>query len=260
MLGAVAIAEDNYVATFGLVADLAPQGAAESTDGALHVHSGAQIAAFNPTIVQRVADDVDAQLDAATAFHARHGSPAWAVVVRHADAPRFAPAAEARGFTVSQDEPFMVLDPIPDASPTGGLRIRRAADLHEVRLHFDLVARSFGIPIELIEMIISEAFVTDRVHFFIGELDGEPVASSMLSVSDSAGARCAGIYNVGTLEPHRRQGLGEVMTAHAAEVGRRDHGCTVATLQSSAMGYPVYERMGYREVVRWQMWAPPPTL
>lgn len=257
VLGAIDVAEDNFISTFSLLAELAPRGAAAVGEGALHLHSGAQVAPFNPTIVREVPDDVDGLLDAAAAFHEQHESPAWIVAVRAADGAQFAPAAQARGFTVAEDSPFMVLDRIPGSVPVSELQIRRASDLAEVRAHFELVSRSFGTSMALIEVVISEAFLTDRAHLFIGELDGVPVASSMLVVSDGAGVRCAGIYNVGTLEPHRRRGLGEVMTAHAAEIGRRDHGCAVATLQSSPMGYPVYERMGYREVTRWQRWHPP---
>ena len=47
------------------------------------------------------------------------------------------------------------------------------------------------------------------------------------------------------------------MTAHAAELGRVMHGAAIATLQSSAMGFSVYERMGYRTVTDWQVWTPP---
>ena len=43
------------------------------------------------------------------------------------------------------------------------------------------------------------------------------------------------------------------MTAHAAELGRVMHGAAIATLQSSAMGFSVYERMGYRTVTDWQV-------
>jgi hypothetical protein len=34
------------------------------------------------------------------------------------------------------------------------------------------------------------------------------------------------------------------------DAGRR-RGCALATLQASEMGYPVYERMGFRTAVRW---------
>ena len=71
------------------------------------------------------------------------------------------------------------------------------------------------------------------------------------------GIACAGVYNVGTLESHRRRGLGEAMTAYAAELGRAVHGCSIATLQSSAMGLSLYQRMGYRTVTEWQVWMPP---
>jgi len=57
----------------------------------------------------------------------------------------------------------------------------------------------------------------------------------------------AGVYNVATLESHRRRGIGEAMTWRSVSRGR-ETGCVVATLQASELGKPVYERMGFRVV------------
>ena len=55
----------------------------------------------------------------------------------------------------------------------------------------------------------------------------------------------AGIYWVGTLEAWRGKGYGAALTVVAACEGK-ERGCTVASLQASVMGYPVYERIGFK--------------
>lgn len=255
MVDAVEIAEDSFVTAGRLFAELAPTAIVDERDDVLHVHTGAGLATFNPTVVLDLPGDVAGLLDAASEFHRRHESPAWVIAVREPDVDAFAPAATAAGFDVAEEQPFMVLDSIPEADLPGGLTVRRASDLSDVRLHFELISRAFDMPIEAIEIIISEALVDERAPIFIGEVDGEPVTTSMLVVSDGAGVTAAGVYDVATLATHRGRGLGAAMTAHAADVGRRERGCEVATLQSSPMGLSVYESMGYRTVTRWQMWT-----
>jgi ribosomal protein S18 acetylase RimI-like enzyme len=61
------------------------------------------------------------------------------------------------------------------------------------------------------------------------------------------------IANVGVVPQARRRGIGEAMTGRALSDAVRA-GCTAAYLQASAMGYPVYERMGFREVRSWTGW------
>jgi len=81
------------------------------------------------------------------------------------------------------------------------------------------------------------------VEVFVGYVDGSPVASSAIFLNNGV----AGIYNVATVDGHRRRGLGEAMTWHAARRGR-EMGCRFGGLLSSDMGLPVYERMGFRKI------------
>ena len=54
------------------------------------------------------------------------------------------------------------------------------------------------------------------------------------------------VFNVATDERFRGRGLGTALTLQAV-AGARDRGCTAATLQSSAMGHHLYERIGFRD-------------
>ena len=81
------------------------------------------------------------------------------------------------------------------------------------------------------------------IEVYVGYVDGMPVTSSALFLSNGV----AGVYNVATVESHRRNGLGAAMTWHAVQRGRA-LGCQFSGLLSSVMGQPMYERMGFRTI------------
>jgi GNAT superfamily N-acetyltransferase len=108
-----------------------------------------------------------------------------------------------------------------------------------------------------IEAIATEGFLDPRFIVFVGHVEDQPVTTSLAAFSDGADEPCVGVWNVCTAPDFRGRGLGAAMTAHAAAAGRDAWGATTAFLQSSDMGYPVYRKMGYEEVARWQRWTPP---
>jgi len=88
---------------------------------------------------------------------------------------------------------------------------------------------------------------------WVARLGGAVVGTSSIFL----GAGVAGLYNVTTLPEARGQGIGAAVTL-AALAAARDAGYHVAVLQSSPMGFPVYTRLGFREVCRIQsyVWRP----
>ena len=66
----------------------------------------------------------------------------------------------------------------------------------------------------------------------------------------------AGVYNVATVQEARGRGIGRAVTATVlAEAVARGH--RLAVLGSSDLGYPVYHRLGFREVSRLRSYALP---
>lgn len=80
-------------------------------------------------------------------------------------------------------------------------------------------------------------------RLYVGYVDGIPVATSILF----NGAGVAGLYGVGTVPHARNQGIGGAMTVTAL-LDARQEGYQFAVLFSSRQGYPVYKRLGFREV------------
>ena len=256
MFDRVAVAEDAYMTCIDIIAEVQPQGVALERNGALHVKSGARIGMMNPSLVHD-ATRIDAAVDDAFAFHKDNATPVWNLVTRAIDAGRVGPVAEARGFTNPVDLPFMILDKIPDAPAHDDLSITRVTDLAGVVEHLHTCATGFGMNYDDIEAIATQGFLDPRFIVFVGHVEGRPVTASCAAFSDGAGVPCVGVWNVCTAPDYRGRGLGHAMTAHAAAAGRDAWGAGVAFLQSSAMGYPVYLKMGYDEVARWHRWTPP---
>jgi GNAT superfamily N-acetyltransferase len=105
-------------------------------------------------------------------------------------------------------------------------------------------AESFRInPRDLLALAPLKLIEQPGWFIYVGYVDGQPVTSSSLLLS----GQTAGVYWVGTIETHRKRGLGEAMTWHALREGAR-RGATVGILQASNMGKPIYERMGFHVV------------
>jgi ribosomal protein S18 acetylase RimI-like enzyme len=86
-----------------------------------------------------------------------------------------------------------------------------------------------------------------NVRMYAGLVAGSVTATSLLVTTGPV----AGIYWVATLEAARRRGFGEALTWAAVAGGQRA-GCSVASLQASALGQPVYARVGFAHVLDYE--------
>jgi ribosomal protein S18 acetylase RimI-like enzyme len=163
------------------------------------------------------------------------GTGAYAIAVDQDAAPEVPRALVARGWLLEEQEPALVLAPIPD-EPAGvpGLRIQRVDSEagFEAFLRISQTARRW-IP-------SLQAARDPDVAPFVGYLPEGPVATSRLVRYGDV----AEILGVVTLPAYRRRGLGTALTWAAMAESRR-RGCTALTLTSSELGYGLYRRIGF---------------
>ena len=137
-----------------------------------------------------------------------------------------------------------------DIEPVGVHEIR-PVDEESWHAHTSTMADGFGMPLDLVRSVLPVALATSRDYAaFTAHIDGTVVSTSALVVSDGV----AGVYNVATPQAYRGRGFGGATTRAAVAEGMR-RGCALTTLQSSAMGYPLYRDMGYRTVVEWRSYT-----
>jgi len=156
---------------------------------------------------------------------------------------------EPFGFQFEKGIPGMAVDlqVLPQGSPMPpGLRIVRVAGSEPFRDWARTLEEGFEMP-EGWEAAYTNLFIelgfTHPFRFYLGYLGDMPVATSMLFL----GAGVAGLYNVSTVHEARSRGLGTALTIAALKEAR-DEGYRVGILQASKMGYPVYERLGFKKV------------
>jgi GNAT superfamily N-acetyltransferase len=87
------------------------------------------------------------------------------------------------------------------------------------------------------------------VTLHVARLDGRPV--SAVGTHDLDGDTC--ILYVATAPEARGRGLASRLMALALHEAR-DRGATTTSLQATKMGYPVYAKLGYRDLGALQMW------
>ena len=138
------------------------------------------------------------------------------------------------------------LSAIPGDRPApDGLEIQLVEDEASLRQWIHVASAGFGVPLEMEEVwfeFFNYAACRIPFHTYLGLLYDEPVATSQLCVS----AGVAGLYNVTCLPEARKRGIGSALALHPL-LAAREIGMKVGVLQSSAMGYNTYRRLGFQD-------------
>jgi ribosomal protein S18 acetylase RimI-like enzyme len=152
-----------------------------------------------------------------------------------------------------RSHPGMALQPLPDAIPGAPAwltihRVTTAAE-HDVEVATD-AAGFESEPLMARKLFPASLFARPYSAEFVGYVEDVPVATAVLMTTGST----AGIYGVATIPSYRRRGIGTAMTWRAVAEGIA-RGCRMASLQASDDGQPVYERMGFRIVTAFEIYA-----
>lgn len=232
-----------YCLALGRVAALGPGGCAERVGPWLCIDAGIGISKFNiGTVVDTVTRPRSALREAMDWFESR-GINARLDLRGSADGAILA-AAMVEGFSFWGREPAMVLHPLPGRLPgpppeltlvevrsDAEIDLYCAADREEFRdqeFQVAMAARAAEIP---------------GVSMHLGLIDGRPIARSMGIVS----GRLVGVYNVYVAPAQRGSGYGKALTIAAIAAGVAA-GATAACLESTELGFRLYESLGFRRV------------
>jgi GNAT superfamily N-acetyltransferase len=167
--------------------------------------------------------------------------------------PQLEAVARDRGMTPENPIPLMVFErgvvALDETAVNSGLVLRELTSA-ESRLHTSILASGFDAPMELFELLMTPAVLSlPGARCYVGDVEQEPVTTAFgFTERDHVG-----IYNVATVPGHRGRGYGTAITARAVLDGFTS-GASVAYLQSSVVGYRVYERLGFRTLEKWTVW------
>jgi ribosomal protein S18 acetylase RimI-like enzyme len=157
----------------------------------------------------------------------------------------------ARGLTYYEGIPGMAADLLAlheEERAPADLAIEAVTDHAGLSLWIETHQRSAQPPddwAEVLATLFSDMGSELPIRRYVGRRGGEPVAVSELFLA----AGVAGVYCVGTLPEARQQGIGAAMTL-AALRDARALGYRIGILHSSAMGFHVYQRLGFQELCR----------
>lgn len=156
---------------------------------------------------------------------------------------------EPFGFTRWWSLPFMIRYPADARLRRSDLEIRECRSPDHFAEFVRTLVEGFGLG-ELEDApttrILDQRILTEpAVRCWIGVLDGRTIGTSVAVVADGV----VGVYLVSVVPAMRGRGFGEELTWHATLADEAP-----ATLQASAMGQPVYERMGYVIALQCATW------
>ena len=257
---------ENLIATLALAGSNADRAMIRRADGVALIATGLPLRLFNQVLVE--GDEATAVAIAAAVDVTRERGDRFVVNLQVGPDDRFVALMGQLGLVPLSDGPWMpgmALYPLSAQAPGSaegpratrlGHEIRQVTDGAGVEDHIRTAAAGFEMPEEILRQVMSMALVGRRgVAVYVGYTDGQPLTTG-LGVRTG---RTIGVYNIATIPSARKRGYGAAMTTRIAEDGATD-GCDVAVLQASEMGYPIYERLGYRTVVEYMGYVDPPSV
>ena len=255
--GPIALEHANWIAYLTGVVRCAAGARVTRDAGIVAILTGLPFDWFNQVLVEDEEATPEGLVRAISTARER-GDP-FVVRLRAGIDDRFIATVTGAGLAPAQQDaltPGMAAFPIdPDAlarHAAPGLEIRRVVDAAGIDAHTRVVTAGFGSDPSVALGTACPALI-DRPEcvVYVGYAEDWPVVSGLGWRS----GRTIGVYSIATVPSARRRGYGAAMTARVVADGV-DAGCDVAALQASEMGRPIYERLGFRTVVKYVSYAP----
>jgi GNAT superfamily N-acetyltransferase len=183
-------------------------------------------------------------ITALRSFGSEHGQPLnlWVSTDRDGD---LVVAAEAAGMKLGIEMEDMAMASAPALpTPASGVELAEVRDPEEAdafaEVHRALRIEADQDPDSVLHFASHGVLLDPRVHAFVAYLDRAPAACAMTFRHEDS----AGLFWVATKTSARNQGLGALVSA-AAVGGAFQTGAKTVTLTATALGVPVYRRLGF---------------
>jgi len=178
----------------------------------------------------------------------------YSVQVRAGRTPAAEREAERLGLLVESELPGMLArrEELRDIE-VDGLHVIRVRTSDGLAQALAVAAEGFAAPPEIFApLYVPEVASMDGLAIYVGRAGEVDVTTAVgLTIEDAVG-----VFTVATPAAHRGRGYGAAVTAYAAREGFAA-GARFAYLQSSSLGYPVYRRLGFRDVERYLLYTAP---
>ena len=238
--------------TFTFWAEFArrPGGATGREGGATWYRSGVTYPNYNGVL------GADCDVDAMLAHIRSWGLPARWLISTGSDVAIESTFRE-RGFVLGDEYPAMIADiaHLPALS-LDGITVETVDRASQRAEWLDVLNDGFGLSgDDAAQVTAAHAWAIqherDRVYLLLRRA-GVAVATAMLHMPYGV----AGVYGIAVRRACRRQGLGALATLVTVRAGA-ERGATVAMLQATNDGFPVYERLGFRTICAFRSWQIP---
>jgi ribosomal protein S18 acetylase RimI-like enzyme len=238
---------------------LTPGGALHQKDSALWFDTTLPFLPYNGVIRFQPSSDKEFLIDEITAHYAERKVPHFWVVHPTCSPANLAELLELRGMVLVEQIPGMTMD-LAELPPIGpipnGVEILEATTLEEIGFLQELIAWRWDVPENCRqahrEMTLSFGVGTpgSRLRCGVALINGEPVSKVLLNLD----AGSAGIHGVVTKPEARGRGIARALTLTALHAARVS-GYRLGMLHSSPMARSMYEKIGFRHVSDFRVYA-----
>ena len=185
------------------------------------------------------------QIDTLARGYGEAGITGWGVWLHERDRAGGELLAAA-GLEIDSTPTAMALDlaELDEGEASAGVEVERSDQLAPLA---EAAGAGYGFPPALLTDGLPR--LLDHTEGWLARIDGAP-AAALLLVHEGGDA---GVFMVATAPQMRRRGAARAALQQAL-LDARARGCTTSTLQSSEMGQPLYEQLGYRALGDYRLW------
>lgn len=248
-----AAVQENLYALFRAMAVTIPGGDIVESQSLCYHHTFPSNPMFKGVWQTHVApNDIDASIEQTLAWFKAHEAPYifwWlGLDTQPNDLPQH---LQAHGFTPNIiGDPGMATDlsMLNEIVPTpNNFKIVQASNQKMLEDWRDVFCASYGIPLwagqAWVDATLEVGISNAQWQLYVGYWNEKPVATNILF----NGAGVASVYGVGVLPETRGKGIGAAITLKPL-LDARALGYRYGVLFATEMGYPVYQRLGFKEV------------